>query len=436
MEFRLYKRRWVGVVALFVLNVAAGCNWLWFGAIANDVASTFDISLTKVNWLSNVVNLMYLPVSCVVPVVSARFGLRTSCIFGSVVLFIACWLRYAATAHSLSPSGAYAVLMVAQLLAGLGQPWFQVLGPKYSEAWFDLGGRTTATAIIAIANPVGGAIGQVLSPATDGVRTSILVLAILTSVCVPFAFLIFTAPPIPPTYAGSQPSPPVMHTLRAALGLQRHGEMGMNPREKLDFAILTLLFGVLVAAANMFFTLVNQIFAPYGYSSDASGNMGAALILSGIAASIISAPVFDRFLTHHLSGTAKVIVPVIAVCWVSLIWDVTPHNYTGLYIVLVLIGIGSFMLLPVALELGCEVTRSAETSSAVLWFSANLFSFIFIIIGNALRAGPDASPPLNMHRTLIFIGSVVAVAAVSVFWVNGKQVRREQDAAAREAKDS
>ena len=40
--------------------------------------------------------------------------------------------------------------MENQLFGGIAQPVFQVLGPMYSERWFDLKGRTTATMIIAV----------------------------------------------------------------------------------------------------------------------------------------------------------------------------------------------------------------------------------------------------------------------------------------------
>ena len=35
-------------------------------------------------------------------------------------------------------------------LAAISQPVYQILAPKYSERWFDLKGRTTATMIISI----------------------------------------------------------------------------------------------------------------------------------------------------------------------------------------------------------------------------------------------------------------------------------------------
>lgn len=44
--------------------------------------------------------------------------------------------------------------MAIQLFAAIAQPIFQVLGPKYSELWFDLKGRTTATMFVAIGRSV------------------------------------------------------------------------------------------------------------------------------------------------------------------------------------------------------------------------------------------------------------------------------------------
>lgn len=55
----------------------------------------------------------------------------------------------------------------------MAQPWFLVLGPKYSEVWFDLKGRTTATMFVALSNPIGSAIGQVVAPFCSTVRGSV-----------------------------------------------------------------------------------------------------------------------------------------------------------------------------------------------------------------------------------------------------------------------
>jgi MFS transporter, FLVCR family, MFS-domain-containing protein 7 len=51
----------------------------------------------------------------------------------------------------------------------------------------------------------------------------------------------------------------------------------------------------------------------------------------------------------------------------------------------------------------------------------------FILAQNALREGPDASPPLNMRRALIFNASFVVSVGSLVFLLRGKQVRKELD---------
>ena len=45
----------------------------------------------------------------------------------------------------------------------------------------------------------------------------------------------------------------------------------------------------------------------------------------------------------------------------------------------------------------------------------------------ALRGGPDADPPLNMRRALIFNGVIVATISSLVFFIQGRQARKELD---------
>lgn len=140
---------------------------------------------------------------------------------------------------------------------------------------------------------------------------------------------------------------------------------------------------------------LNLTQAPVGYSEEQAGFFGAALLLTGLIAGVITSPLFDRILTHHLSLTIRLCVPPLAACWIGLIFAgehlagvstfiidpelVRPHNEVPIYVLACLIGILGFLLLPVALELGVEVTRNAETSSAILWMSGNLFTLLFVL---------------------------------------------------------
>ncbi|KAL5499054.1 hypothetical protein ACEPAH_1572 [Sanghuangporus vaninii] len=529
VQFRLYRRRRVGVLGIIVLNIVAGMSLTWFGPIANKTSETFGISLDEVNWLGNIVACTYIVVSPLVPIMCSRFGLRVSYAIGTGFLILSAWIRYAGTARSLNSRGAYALLIIGQFISAIPQIVFQILAPKFSETWFDLKGRTTATMLMSVSNPVGTALGQLISPMINNIRTSILVLGIISTAVAPFTLLIGAKPPTPPSYSGSQPSHHFFTTLRAIFGLlpspsshasnlADHGgvfssnsvspsaipetETGVNPdspisqmskadssvedrmlelgtphrdapagaselargdgsslhadadaymtmRERVDFIILTAGFSVLVAGINTFSILSNEILEPYGYSEDTAGLMGAALLLSGLVAAFATAPLFDRVLTHHLGLSLRVAVPFIAAAWVSLIWAVRPNNTGALYAIFVIIGVASISMLPVTLELGCELTRNSDASSAILWWSANIACIVFTLgpsvsqtlnltsddsdfsigltVMSALRAPSDASPPQNMHRSLIYSGASICGGTVFVLFLRGQQRRRERD---------
>jgi len=429
VHYRMYKRRFAGLIGFIVLAAVTAMGWPWFGPISDDMATDFNISLDQVNWLGNIYSCVFLPTAILIPIICSRWGVRRCCDIGAAALLISAWIRYAGTSSSLSKEGSYALLIISQLFGGIAQPIFQVLGPMYSERWFDLKGRTTATMLIAVSNPVGGAIGQILSPIPGNTRHSILILAIISTAAVPFVFMIGEAPPIPPTYAGSRKPQSLLSLIRAMLGLhvEKSSDAYMTQRERLDFSIMITIFGSLVAATTTFSILSAEIFRPVGYSDTLSGILGAVLLLSGLVAAIVTAPLFDRVLTHHLALISKFVVPIIAAAWLSLIWAVKPHNTAGLFAVMVIIGACSLSMLPITLELGCELTRNSDGSSAILWFFGNLVGIMFVLVQGALRAPPTASPPHNMHRALVFNGAYIVACASLVFFVRGKQVRREMD---------
>ena len=61
-----------------------------------------------------------------------------------------------------------------------------------------------------------------------------------------------------------------------------------------------------------------------------------------------------------------------------------PDNLGGIYVVLVSISSVSFILLPVGLELGVEITHNAETSTAILWSGGNLVSVLWVLGANII----------------------------------------------------
>jgi FLVCR family MFS transporter 7 len=75
--------------------------------------------------------------------------------------------------------------MVGQILTGLAQPFVLAAPTRYSDLWFTGGGRVAATAIMSLANPLGGALAQLINPfwavTADDIPATVLYVTILVS---------------------------------------------------------------------------------------------------------------------------------------------------------------------------------------------------------------------------------------------------------------
>lgn len=69
------------------------------------------------------------------------------------------WIRYGGTV-----SKNFGVVCFGQILTGLAQPFVLSAPTRYSDLWFAGNGRVAATALMSLANPFGGALGQLIDP--------------------------------------------------------------------------------------------------------------------------------------------------------------------------------------------------------------------------------------------------------------------------------
>jgi FLVCR family MFS transporter 7 len=54
--------------------------------------------------------------------------------------------------------------MFGQILIGIAQPFVLAAPTRYSDMWFTNRGRVAATAVMSLANPLGGALAQLIGP--------------------------------------------------------------------------------------------------------------------------------------------------------------------------------------------------------------------------------------------------------------------------------
>lgn len=400
-HFKVYKRRWFGLAQLVLLNAVVSWDWLTFAPVSETAAIYFGTTETAINWLSTGFLFAFV-IICPFSIYALHRGPKDSIIAASVLLLLGNWIRYAGTK---ADGGVFWIVIIGQILTGLAQPFVLAAPTRYSNMWFTERGRVGATALATLANPLGGALAQLINPFLGSIPQIVLIVSIIATIaCIPSIF-IPSAPPTPPTSSSGLSKTKVIESLHIIL---------RSP----SFYIIFLTFSVFTGCFNSFSSLLNQILFPYGFSEDEAGICGAILIVVGLLTAAVTSPIFDR--THAYLLGIKILCPLVSFGYLALIWAPQTRNLVAPYLISAVLGASSFSLLPVALEYLVEITfpASPEVSSTICWAGGQLFGAIFIVVMNQLKDGRPidlevvseagrgiggSSRPLgNMYNALVF----------------------------------
>jgi len=112
--------------------------------------------VNAINWLSTSFLFAFVAISPLTIWVLNKGGPKLSIMISSVLLLVGNWIRYGSTragAH-------YSATMFGQILIGFAQPFVLAAPTRYSDMWFTSRGRIAATAVMSLANPLGGALAH------------------------------------------------------------------------------------------------------------------------------------------------------------------------------------------------------------------------------------------------------------------------------------
>jgi MFS family permease len=344
---------------------------------------------------------------CITPVLTStsltlytlHFGPKPAIIACSGFILVGNWIRYGGTRANNFP-----VVVFGQIIIGFAQPFVLAAPTRYSDLWFSDRGRISATAVASLANPFGGALGQLIGPLwaenPSDVPNLVLYVSIISTIAALPSFFIPSAPPTPPSASAAVEKPHVFESLRALL-------------RNRSFWIIFATFSTYVGAFNAISSLLNQIMGPYGSSEDEAGIGGAILIVVGLVAAAIASPIIDRTKKYLLM--IKVCVPLIGLSYLVFYWAPQSLKLPFCYVFLAIMGASSFVLLPVTLEYLVEVTwpASPAVTSVIAWAGGQLVGGVTIVIMDALKDtdGSDG-PKNNMNNALIFLAVAAMVAIV------------------------
>ncbi|KAF7862868.1 uncharacterized protein EAF02_010417 [Botrytis sinoallii] len=410
-NFRVYKRRWFGLVQLVLLNIIVSWDWLTFSASSTTVSQYYDVSESAINWLSTAFLFAFVLASPFVIYVLHHGGPKPAIIISSVLLLLGNWIRYGATRSG--PHGNFGGVMFGQILTGIAQPFVLAAPTRYSDLWFTNQGRVAATAVMSLANPFGGALAQLIDPFWAGsvgsIPNMVLYIAIISTIATIPSFFIPKGPPTPCSASSEEPK----HALGASLRF-----LLRSP----EFYMMMFPFWFYVGLFNSISSLINQMLSPYSFSETDAGIAGALLIVVGLVAAAVTSPLIDRTKSYLLA--IKIQIPVLGIFYLAFTWAPQTRSLAAIYTILSLLGAASFSLVPVALEYLIEITHpvSPEVTSTIGWSGGQLLGGILIIVSDRLRAGgvsdgsqDDGSvrPPGNMYNALV-LQAVVGVGGGAV----------------------
>ncbi|QGA17684.1 hypothetical protein EYB26_005359 [Talaromyces marneffei] len=405
--YKVYKRRFFGLFQLVLLNIVISWDWLTFSSISSTSAEYFRVSEATINWLSTAFLFAFCVATPVVMYMLNKGGPRVVFMTASVLILVGNWIRYAGTR---ADNGIFGVVMFGQLLLGLAQPFALAAPTRYSDLWFSGKGRTSATALATLANPLGAAIGELVDSVwttkPGDIPNMVLYISVISTVaCIP-SFLIPARPPTPPCASAEVSKTPFLESVKGIFRIR-------------EFWLMFIPFSVYVGFFNSVSALINQILEPFGFSETEAGIAGGVLIIVGLISSAIVSPINDRFKKYLL--IIRIAVPIHAICYIALYFaPSSPYGLAPSIVVCALLGASAFALLPVALEFIVEITYpySPEIGSTILWTGGQILGGIFTIVQTALKAGPNANPPANMKGSLIFSAVVACVAAIFPLTLN------------------
>ena len=391
-----------------LVNIAIQILWICFAPITGPAAKFYGVSDLRIGLLAMLFMIVYVPLSIPVSWMIDTLGYRKSVNIGVGIMAVFGLLRGAFAAN-------YTIVLLTTIALAVSQPFMMNSISTVAAKWFPIQERATASGLALVANFLGIAIGQVLSPVLFlrfGIANMLLIyggIAAFTAII----FVIFTreAPPTPPCPPGMETRALMLDGLKSMLRMK-------------DVWIMLGLFLVGMGIFNGISTWIESIVRSRGFSISQAGNLGGVLLVGGIAGAIVL-PIFSDRLHKRkifmLLGMALAIPGMIGVIFANQYWlTMVSMFFLGFFLI---------SLAPVGYQYVAEITHPApEGTSNGLLNLAGQASVVFIYGMEALK-GKDGS----FRPSLLVLTGLMVLCVFLILWLkesamiqSGKLVEKPQ----------
>ncbi|XP_008300038.1 choline/ethanolamine transporter FLVCR1 [Stegastes partitus] len=349
LETKLYRRRFAVLTVFSLYSLVNAFQWIQYSIIANVFTAYYGVTNDKVDWLSIVYMVAYVPLIFPATWLLDRKGLRLTALLGAGLNCAGAWLKCASVSPNL-----FGVTVTAQVICSVAQVFILGLPSRMASVWFGPREVSTACATAVLGNQLGTAIGFLLPPVLvpntpedvelTGHNISIMfygTAAVSTVLFILTVIVIKDRPPLPPSQAQAvlPDTPPEDYSYKQSI---------VNLIKNKAFVLLLVSYGIMTGSFYSVSTLLNQmIMACYENQELNAGRIGLTLVVAGMVGSILCGLWLDHTKTYKFFMTGY---------------------------------------LPLGFEFGVEITypESEGTSSGLLNAFAQIFGIIFTLIQGKL----------------------------------------------------
>lgn len=412
-ETGLFFTRFAVLIVFSMYSLVNAFQWIQYSIITNIFTQFYDVTNDKIDWLSMVYMVAYIPLIFPATWLLDRRGLRLTALLGSGLNCAGAWLKCASVSPDL-----FGVTVTAQVICSVSQVFILGLPSRIASVWFGPREVSTACATAVLGNQLGTAIGFLLPPVlvpntpedkaltahnisimfygTAAVSTVLFVLAVI---------VIKDRPPRPPSQAQAVLSDCLSEDYSYKQSI-------VNLVKNKAFVLLLISYGIMTGSFYSLSTLLNQMIMDcYKNEGLNAGRIGLTLVVAGMLGSILCGLWLDHTKTYKMTTLIVYILSFIGMVVFTFTLDLD-----NIYLVFLTAGVLGFFMtgyLPLGFEFGVEITypESEGTSSGLLNAFAQIFGIIFTLIQGRLTThyGPLAG---NLFLCAWMIIGIVLTALI------------------------
>lgn len=392
-EYRVYASRWLVLGVYMLVNMTIQLLWISYAPVTTQSSLFYGVSELQIGFFSMAFMLVFIPLSIPVSWLIDRFGCKPVVAVGSIVAGLCGILRGVA-----GPNFGFALAMTIGMSAA--QPVFLNSWTKVSALWFPPNERATAVGLLTLANLLGAALGQVLSPIlTESMPISTVQLyygLAASAAALLFVVLAREKPATPPDASAEKERALMLDGLKHALSLKSF-------RRYLFMAFIGL--GIF----NGITTWIEGIVKPRGFDSQQAGVVIAVMLIAGVIGAVAMPALSDRkgkrkpYIILGLLGS----IP-------GLVGLALAPSYALLLLSSFILGFFLVSVNPIGTQYACETALPTPegTSNGLISLAGQISVVLVYVMEPLKRATGSYVVPLLLFAALVVVSASLATTLV------------------------